>query len=87
MKNGAGGGIVLECPEGEELEYAVRFHFKASNNEAEYEALLQGLRLAKKVGAQRAIVYSDSQLVTQQLLGKCEVREKRMREYVERVRS
>lgn len=75
----------MECPEGEELEYAVRFHFKASNNEAEYEALLQGLRLAKKVGAQRAIVYSDSP--TQQLLGKCEVREKRMREYVERVRS
>lgn len=65
----------------------VRFQFKASNNETEYEALLQGLQLPGKVGTRRVNAHSDSQLVTQQLLGKCEVREKRMLEYVEKVRS
>lgn len=49
-KHGAGAGIVLVNPERDELEFAIRTHFKASNNEAEYEALLQGLHLAKKTG-------------------------------------
>lgn len=63
----AGARIVLISPEEDELEFAIKLQYKASNNEAEYEALLQGLRLAEKAGAKRVKAYSDSQLVTQQL--------------------
>ncbi|KAM2478825.1 hypothetical protein PS1_002626 [Malus domestica] len=49
------------------MEYAIRFKFKASNNEAEYEALLAGLRLAKHLGVKRIDIFSDSQLVVNQI--------------------
>ncbi|XP_071708410.1 uncharacterized protein [Rutidosis leptorrhynchoides] len=44
---GAGAGIVLKSPEGEEYIFALRFSFPVTNNEAEYEALLSGIRVAK----------------------------------------
>ncbi|MCS5023626.1 hypothetical protein L2V44_14130, partial [Staphylococcus aureus] len=50
-KQACGAGIILEGPEGYQAEYALRFQFKASNNMAEYEALVTGLKLAKEVGA------------------------------------
>ncbi|XP_020206374.1 uncharacterized protein LOC109791485 [Cajanus cajan] len=50
---GSGAGIILEGPTGLVLEQSLRFAFKASNNQAEYEALLAGLRLAQEVGARR----------------------------------
>lgn len=62
-------GIILISPEKDELEFALRFKFKASNNEAKYDALLQGLHFAKKAGVRGVKVHSDSQLVTQQLGG------------------
>ncbi|KAM2467298.1 hypothetical protein PS1_009120 [Malus domestica] len=49
------------------MEYALRFKFKASNNEAEYEALLAGLRLAKHLGVKQIDIFSDSQLVVNQV--------------------
>ncbi|KAM1561450.1 hypothetical protein ACFX1Z_004574 [Malus domestica] len=49
------------------MEYALRFKFKASNNEAEYEALLAGLRLAKHLGVKRIDIFNDSQLVVNQV--------------------
>ncbi|GKC47401.1 reverse transcriptase domain-containing protein [Tanacetum coccineum] len=42
---GSGAGLILTSPEGEEFTYALRFKFNASNNEAEYEALIAGLRI------------------------------------------
>ena len=65
---GNGAGIILTTPEGIQLEYALKFGFKASNNEAEYEALLVGLQLATTMGADQIRVYSDSQLVVNQVL-------------------
>nr|KAJ0224816.1 hypothetical protein LSAT_V11C100009940 [Lactuca sativa] len=50
-KEGSGAGLILQSPKGEEITYALRFVFQVSNNEAEYKALLTGLRLAKEVGA------------------------------------
>ncbi|GKE22953.1 reverse transcriptase domain-containing protein [Tanacetum coccineum] len=44
---GSGTGLILTSPEGEEFTYALRFEFDASNNEAEYEALVAGLRIAE----------------------------------------
>ena len=57
---GSGAGIILTTPEGIQLEYALRFGFKASNNEAEYEALLVGLQLSAALGVEQIRVYSDS---------------------------
>ncbi|KAL0428065.1 UNVERIFIED_CONTAM: hypothetical protein Slati_2981300 [Sesamum latifolium] len=47
---GSGAGIVITTPQGEDLEFAIKFGFKASNNEAEYEALVIGLRMAHETG-------------------------------------
>lgn len=47
----SGAGIVLEGSEGIVIEQSLRFEFKASNNQAEYEALIVGMRLAKEMGA------------------------------------
>ncbi|KAK3029305.1 hypothetical protein RJ639_040141 [Escallonia herrerae] len=56
-------GIILISPEGFTIEYALRFSFQASNNEAEYEALLTGIRLAHALRVDSLSVHSDSQLV------------------------
>ncbi|XP_074556553.1 uncharacterized protein LOC141812460 [Curcuma longa] len=61
----------------------MRLSFKASNNEAEYEAALAGLQAAKRVGAARVQLYSDSQLVSQQVEGNYEVKNDRLRRYAE----
>lgn len=71
----------------QELEFAIKLQYKASNNEAEYEALLQGLRLAEKAGAKRIKAYSDSQLVAQQLGGHCEIKEDIMKSYVDQIKE
>lgn len=47
----SGAGLVLTTPQNDELEYAIRFNFKASNNEVEYEALIAGLSIAKELKA------------------------------------
>ncbi|GJT37268.1 reverse transcriptase domain-containing protein [Tanacetum coccineum] len=48
--DGSGAGLVLTNPEGMEFTYALRFRFDATNNEAEYEALITGLRIAEQMG-------------------------------------
>ena len=48
MKEWLRAGIVLTSPKGDRLEYALQIHFKASNNVAEYEALVHGLKLADR---------------------------------------
>ncbi|XP_008222401.1 PREDICTED: uncharacterized protein LOC103322272 [Prunus mume] len=60
-------GLVLISPNEVVLEYALCFNFHASNNEAEYEALLAGLRLAKEMSARQIQIFSDSQLVVHQV--------------------
>ncbi|GFS28943.1 hypothetical protein Acr_00g0004750 [Actinidia rufa] len=64
-----GAGLVIQAPSSEQMEYAIRMGFKATNNEAEYEALLAGLRVATELGAQSLEVVSDSQLVVNQVQG------------------
>ena len=60
---GAGAGIVIVTPEGIRLEHSFRLRFKASNNEAEYEALLVGLKTVLGMRARDIEAYSDSRLV------------------------
>ena len=65
MHTGLGAGIVLTSPKGDKLRYTLQIHFAASNNVAEYEALIHGLRLAKEIGIRRILCYGDSDLVVQ----------------------
>ncbi|KAL0448882.1 UNVERIFIED_CONTAM: hypothetical protein Slati_1444600 [Sesamum latifolium] len=63
---GSSAGIVITSPQGEDLEFAIKFGFKAFNNEAEYEALAIGIRMAHEAGARHLLAYSDSQLIVKQ---------------------
>ena len=66
---GAGAGIVVITLEGIKLEHSFRLGFKASNNKAEYEALLIRLRIVLDLGTKEVEVYSDSRLMVNQVQG------------------
>ena len=57
---GSGAGLILTSPEGIDIEYALRFRFQASNNEAEYEAVIVGLNLSHSMEVDQLEVCSDS---------------------------
>ncbi|XP_022003015.1 uncharacterized protein LOC110900433 [Helianthus annuus] len=68
-EDGAGAGLRLVSPEKHEFTYAIKLNFKNTNNEAEYEAFLAGLRLAIKIGAQNLQAHVDSLLIASQING------------------
>ncbi|XP_075649866.1 uncharacterized protein LOC142620376 [Castanea sativa] len=70
-----GVGIVITTPDGEKLRYGVRLKFPATNNEAEYEGILTGMRLGKAIGAKNLVVQSDSKLVIAQIREEYEAKE------------
>ncbi|XP_025617398.1 uncharacterized protein [Arachis hypogaea] len=82
-----GAGIILESSAGVAYEQSIRFDFPVSNNQAEYEALIGGLILAKEVGASRIEVSSDSQVVTSQINGKYQAKDTLLQKYLERVKE
>nr|XP_027082130.1 uncharacterized protein LOC113704425 [Coffea arabica] len=86
-KEGSGAGLLLTSPTGEELTYAFRFDFPTSNNEAEYETLLTGLRIAHQMGVTAIRVRSDSQLVVYQVRGEYEAKEDVMKKYLAKVQE
>ncbi|VFR02773.1 unnamed protein product [Cuscuta campestris] len=77
----SGGGVVVIAPEGFRAYYSVRFGFKVSNNEAEYEALLCGLRLAAGMNATKLRINCDSKLVVGHVSGEFEAKDERMKKY------
>ncbi|XP_038713399.1 uncharacterized protein LOC120007270 [Tripterygium wilfordii] len=81
--NGSGLGVVLTSPSGEIMQQSIRCGFRATNNEAEYEALIAGLELAKELKVRKIFVRSDSQLVVNQLLGTYQARGANMMTYLE----
>ncbi|XP_077219788.1 uncharacterized protein LOC143853978 [Tasmannia lanceolata] len=86
-KGGCGAGLILTGPDNFVLNYVLRFGFRASNNEAEYEALIVGMNLAVQTNAQRLKVYCDSQLVANQIQGVYEAHDERMIKYLSKVRQ
>ncbi|GJW52651.1 reverse transcriptase domain-containing protein [Tanacetum coccineum] len=58
--DGSRAGLILTNPEGMEFTYALRFGFDATNNEAEYEALIAGPRIAKQTGVKNLQANVDS---------------------------
>uniref|UniRef100_A0A2N9FYD5 Uncharacterized protein n=1 Tax=Fagus sylvatica TaxID=28930 RepID=A0A2N9FYD5_FAGSY len=85
-KDSGGVGVVLRSPEGDIIKQAIRLQYPTTNNEAEYEALLVGLKTAKILGATELDVRSDSQLVVGQVNGDYEAKEGRMQQYLQLVR-
>ncbi|KAK3030609.1 hypothetical protein RJ639_039969 [Escallonia herrerae] len=83
----SGARLILISPEGFTIEYALRFGFQALNNEAEYEALLAGIRLAHALKVDSLSVHSDSQLVVNHVLGDYEARDERMAQYLNLVKT
>jgi ribonuclease HI len=86
MKTGAGAGLLFVSPLGKHLRYVIRLHFSASNNVAEYEALVNGLRIATELGVQRLDARGDSQLVIDQVMKNSHCRNRRMEAYCDEVR-
>ncbi|GJT93258.1 reverse transcriptase domain-containing protein [Tanacetum coccineum] len=79
--------VILTDPEGVEFTYALRFQFETTNNEAEYEALIAGLRIAEKMGVKNLEVNVDSKLVANQVNGTYIAKETDMVKYLEKVKA
>jgi hypothetical protein len=81
MKTGAGAGLLFNSPLGKHLRYVLRLHFPASNNVAEYKALVNGLRIAIELGVRRLDARGDSQLVIDQVMKNSHCRDPKMEAY------
>lgn len=86
LKTGNGTSVVLTSPQGHKLHYEICLHFDATNNVAEYEALVNGLRIMAEVGARWLLVRGDSNLVVDQVMKAMEPRDPRMCAYYGEVR-
>ncbi|XP_050233119.1 uncharacterized protein LOC126681617 [Mercurialis annua] len=84
---GAGFGVVLKGPGRVQMEYSARLEFPASNNVAEYEALITGLQLCEELNIFKAQIYSDSQLVVNQFSGNFEVKETTLKKYAKQAKT
>jgi ribonuclease HI len=85
MKTGAGAGLLFISPLGKHLRYVLRLHFPASNNMAEYDALVNGLRIAIELGVRRLDACGDSQLVIDQVMKNSHCRDRKMEAYCDEV--
>nr|GEW63638.1 reverse transcriptase domain-containing protein [Tanacetum cinerariifolium] len=86
-EDGSGARLILISPEGTEFTYALRFRFKATNNESEYESLIVGLRIAEQMGIKNLQANVDSRLVANQVNGSFIAREESMIQYLEKVKT
>jgi ribonuclease HI len=84
---GGGAGVLFISLRGEQLKYVFQILFEVSNNEAEYEALLQGLCLAISLAMKRLLVYGDSLLVVQQVNKEWDIKKDTMDAYIMEIRK
>ena len=77
----------MQTPEGDKIKCMIRLDFPTTNTEAEYEALVAGLDLAKAAGAENVIIHCDSQVITSQINGEFECRNERMKKYLEELKG
>ncbi|GJZ57935.1 reverse transcriptase domain-containing protein [Tanacetum coccineum] len=85
--DGAGAGLMLIDPTGKEYTYALRFEFKTTNNEAEYEALLARLRIAQEMEITKVAIFLDSQLVVNQIKGTYAAKQLSIKSYLQKVKT
>jgi len=80
-----GARVILENPSGIKVEQSLRFNFKASNNQAEYEALIAGLNLAEDMGVKQLRCLTDSQLMVGQISRIFQVKDPLLTRYYQKV--
>jgi ribonuclease HI len=85
-KMGAGVGLLFISPLEVHMRYVIRLHFAASNNVAEYEALVNGLHIAIELGVRHLDVRGDSQLVVDQVMKDSSCHNPKMEAYCKEVR-
>ena len=85
-QKGAGVGLVLTSSEMVIIEKSLRLDFPTTNNEAEYEALLEGMAMVQRMGGKSIKLFSDSRLVVNQVKGEFEAKDERMRGYLSQVK-
>ena len=86
-QSASGAGLLIVSSAGVRMDRAVRFEFAASNNEAEYEALLMGLKICYEAGAKILSTFSDSQLIVGQVNGEFEPKDDSMKMYLQQIRE
>jgi ribonuclease HI len=86
MKIGAGAGLLFILPLGKHLRYVLHLHLPASNNVAEYEALVNWLRITIDLGVRCLDACGDSQLVIDQVMKNSHCRDRKMEAYCDEVR-
>jgi ribonuclease HI len=79
--HGLGADIVLTSPKNDQLRYVLPIHFAASNNVAEYETLVDGLKVSKDIGIRRIMCFGDLDLVIQQCSGIWDAHDANMASY------
>ena len=82
---GAGAGVVFVSPCQEAISLSYKLEFEATNNVAEYEALVLGLRVAKEMGIEGVAVFGDAELIIQQVKNAYQTKHPRLRTYKEEV--
>ena len=85
-QKGSGVGLVLTSSEKVIVEKSLRLDFPATNNEAEYEALLEGMAMVQRMGGKSIKLFSDSRLVISQVKGEFEAKDERMQGYLSQVK-
>jgi ribonuclease HI len=85
MKTGAGTGLLFISPLGKHVRYVLRLHFSVSNNVAEYEALVNGLRITVELGVRCLDARGDSQLVIDHVMKNSHCRDRKMEAYCDEV--
>jgi ribonuclease HI len=86
MKTGAGADLLFISPLGKHVRYVIHLHFPTSNNVAEYEALVNGLRITVELGVRRLDARGDSQLVIDQVMKNSYCHDRKMEAYCDEVR-
>jgi len=86
-RTGAGVGLVFTSPRNVRIRYLIRLHFPTSNNAAEYEALVSGLRIALELGILQLEVRGDSELITSQVMKEADCHNPKMAAYCRDVRK
>ena len=81
--NGSETGLILVSLEGEKTSYALHFDFKVTNNKADYEALIVGLKLVEQLKVNVLEVFSDSIIMVNQVASKFQVKNERLAKYVQ----
>jgi ribonuclease HI len=85
MKTGAGAGLLFISPLRKHVRYMLHLHFPASNNMADYEALVNGLRITVELGVWRLDARCDSQLIIDQVMKNSHCRDPKMEAYCDEV--